>query len=118
VNRFTAAYLADRVGAVFAGRINGVTRFGLFVTLDETGADGLVPMRTLPADTYIHDAAGHCLRGRRTGREYRPGGMIFHLMDSGAPRPGRARPRPPAAARKRRPAAAPKKPGKKGKRRR
>ncbi len=124
VNRFTAAYLADRVGAVFAGRINGVTRFGLFVTLDETGADGLVPMRTLPADTYIHDAAGHCLRGRRTGREYRlgeevevrlteadplTGGMIFHLMDSGAPRPGRPRTRPTAAA--------PKKPGKKGKRR-
>ncbi len=44
------------------------------------------------------------------------GGMIFHLMDSGAPRPGRAR--PTAAARKRRPAAAPKKPAKKGKRRR
>ena len=125
VDRFTAAYLADRVGAVFAGRINGVTRFGLFVTLDETGADGLVPMRTLPADTYIHDAARHCLRGRRTGREYRlgeevevrlteadplTGGMIFHLMDSGAPRPGRPRTRPTAAA--------PKKPGKKGKRRR
>ncbi len=136
VDRFTAAYLADRVGAVFAGRINGVTRFGLFVTLSESGADGLVPARTLPADTYIHDAARHCLRGRRTGREYRlgeevevrlteadplTGGMVFHLMDAGAPRRGRARIRPAGnGGRKRRPAAAtraPAKPRKKGTRR-
>ncbi|MEE8351180.1 MAG: ribonuclease R, partial [Rhodospirillales bacterium] len=47
VDRYTATYLSERVGAQFHGRINGVTRFGLFITLDETGADGLVPVRTL-----------------------------------------------------------------------
>ena len=98
VDRFTAAYLADRIGARFNGRINGVTRFGLFITLIETGADGLVPIRTLPDDYYIHDEDRHSLRGRRSGREYLlgesveirlaeanpvTGGMIFTLMDSG-----------------------------------
>jgi len=106
VDRFTAAYLEDRVGGQFGGRINGVTRFGLFITLDETGADGLVPIRTLPDDYYIHDEDRHSLKGRRNGREYRlgetvdvrlaeanpvTGGMIFTLLDSGntgiAPRP-------------------------------
>ena len=50
VDRFTAAFLAERVGTVQKGRIGGVTRFGLFVTLDETGADGLVPISSLPDD--------------------------------------------------------------------
>ena len=55
-DRYLAAYLADRVGAEFAGTIAGVARFGLFVKLDETGADGLVPIsaarqRILPPTT-------------------------------------------------------------------
>ncbi len=102
-DRFAASYLADRVGAVFEGRINGVTRFGLFVILTETGADGLIPIRTLADDYYVHDQARHTLRGRRSGRQYRlggavevrlieanpvTGGMVFDLMDSGTVAPG------------------------------
>ncbi|MCD8518229.1 MAG: S1 RNA-binding domain-containing protein, partial [Flavobacterium sp.] len=52
----------------FEGRIGGVTRFGLFVKLIATSADGLVPIRSLPGDYYIHDEANHALVGRRTGR--------------------------------------------------
>ncbi len=69
-DRYTAAYLAERIGAEFAGRINGVTRAGLFVTLDETGADGLIPIRSLPGDYYVHDETRHSLIGRRSGRTY------------------------------------------------
>jgi len=76
LDRFTAAFLADRIGAAFAGRVNGVTRFGLFVTLAESGADGLVPMRRLPEDFYIHDEAQHRLVGRRTGRVFRLGDAV------------------------------------------
>ena len=39
IDRLVAYWLADRVGATFAGRIAGVTRAGLFVKLDENGAD-------------------------------------------------------------------------------
>ncbi|PIW25738.1 MAG: ribonuclease R [Rhodospirillales bacterium CG15_BIG_FIL_POST_REV_8_21_14_020_66_15] len=98
VDRFTTQFLSDRVGATFRGRVNGVTRFGLFITLDDTGADGLIPIRSLPDDYYIHDEAHNRLRGRSTGRTYvlgeavevrlveaRPltGGMVFELMDGG-----------------------------------
>ena len=83
VDRFTAAYLYDRVGQVFRGTINGVTRFGLFVTLDETGADGLVPMSQLPDDYYDHDEAGHRLVGRRWGRSYHLGEAVtVRLMEA------------------------------------
>ena len=56
LDRYCAAYLADRRGAEFHGRIAGVTRFGVFVSLDETGAEGLVPARTLSVNRPRFDA--------------------------------------------------------------
>jgi ribonuclease R len=75
VDRFTAAYLAEQVGTVMRGRISGVTRFGLFVTLEQSGADGLVPISTLPDDYYVHDETGHRLVGRSSS-------LVFRLGDS------------------------------------
>ena len=55
-DRYLAAYLSDRVGAEFTGRISGIARFGAFVKLDETGADGLLPIRSLGAEYFHFDA--------------------------------------------------------------
>jgi len=76
VDRFTAAYLSDRTGAIFRGRISGVSRFGLFVNLDETGADGILPMRNLPQDYYDLDERAHRVVGRRHGMQLRVGDII------------------------------------------
>ncbi|BBK32533.1 RNAse R [Stella humosa] len=76
VDRYTAAYLSERIGTEVSGRIGGVARFGLFVTLSETGADGLVPVSTLPGDFYDHDTRSHALVGRRWGRTYRLGEAV------------------------------------------
>lgn len=76
VDRFTAAWMSERIGAEFSGVINGVTRFGMFVTLDENGADGLIPMRSLPDDYYIHDEKQHALVGRKHKRIYRLGAKV------------------------------------------
>ncbi|WP_207460629.1 ribonuclease R [Azospirillum sp. SYSU D00513] len=76
IDRYTAAHLADRVGESFSGRISGVSRFGLFVRLDESGADGLVPAGTLPDDQYEHDEKAHALVGKRWGRAYRLGARV------------------------------------------
>jgi ribonuclease R len=110
-DRYLVAYLAERVGASFAGRISGVTRAGLFITLNETGADGLVPMSNLPGDYYDHDEAHHRLVGRRTRRTYTlgdavtarlaeaktvTGSLVLALADdeeaAAPPRPSRPRP--------------------------
>ena len=80
VDRFTALYLSEKVGAILKGRINGVTRFGLFVTLNETGADGLVPVRSLGEDYFVHDEHKHMLKGRETGYEYRLGDAVEVLI--------------------------------------
>ncbi|MBK1695674.1 ribonuclease R [Rhodovibrio salinarum] len=76
IDRFTAAFLKEQVGAQFQGRVGGVTRFGLFVTLTETGADGLVPINTLPNDFYKHEESRHRLVGERWGRVYRLGDKV------------------------------------------
>lgn len=77
VDRFTAAYLSNKIGMEFVGRISGVTRFGLFIKLQDTGADGLVPIRSLPSDYYVHDEANHALVGKRTGRVFRLGAPVL-----------------------------------------
>lgn len=112
VDRFTAAYLAERVGATFSGRISGVARFGLFIRLDETGADGIVPISSLPDDYYVHEEAKHRLIGRNHGRVYRladrvtvklleadrmTGGTVFQILkDDGSAEDRRPRGKNPS----------------------
>ncbi|MFG6564130.1 ribonuclease R [Sulfitobacter sp. 1A13421] len=66
-DRYLAAFLSERVGNEFTGRISGIARFGAFVKLDETGADGLVPMRSLGREYFHHDAEAQTLMGSDTG---------------------------------------------------
>ena len=84
-DRYLAAFMQDRVGAVFSGRISGVTRFGLFVRLTETGADGLLPMRALGMEFFKHDEKRHALIGDRTGTTYNLGGQISVRLAEAAP---------------------------------
>lgn len=66
-DRYLAAYLSERVGNEFSGRISGIARFGAFVKLDETGADGLLPMRSLGREYFHFDADANTLMGADTG---------------------------------------------------
>ncbi len=113
-DRYLAAYLADRVGSEFQGTISGVARFGLFVKLDETGADGLVPISALGREYFLHDPDSATLTGEKSGRviglgqrvlvrlaEAAPitGGLLFELLEVEGrrlptpPRSGKAGPR-------------------------
>ncbi|MEM9433307.1 MAG: ribonuclease R [Pseudomonadota bacterium] len=66
-DRYLAAYLADRIGSELAGRISSVARFGLFVKLDETGADGLVPISSIGREYFTHDRDAQTLTGDKSG---------------------------------------------------
>ncbi len=116
-DRYVAAFLSDRVGAEFAGRISGVTRFGLFIRLDETGADGLVPVSKLGDEFFVHDDRMHALVGERSGARWtlgRPvevrlveatpitGGLLFEMLSKPAPADPNA-PRPRLVQRSRKP---------------
>jgi ribonuclease R len=71
VDRYLSAYMADKIGANFAARISGVTRFGLFVTLSGNGANGLIPLSSLPDDYWMHDETTQTLTGRKTRQVFR-----------------------------------------------
>jgi ribonuclease R len=107
VDRYLAAWMSERVGDMFDARISGVTRFGLFVTVEENGASGIVPLASLPDDRWQLDETGHGMTGRSTGLTFtlgqpvevqlasatpRTGGMVFRLMQ-GDPRAASRRPR-------------------------
>ncbi|MBV8918511.1 RNB domain-containing ribonuclease, partial [Bradyrhizobium sp.] len=90
-DRLIAHHLADRVGATFQGRISGVTRAGLFVKLDDTGADGLVPIRTLGTEYFNYDEARHALVGSRSGAMHRLGDVVDVRLVEAAPVAGALR---------------------------
>jgi ribonuclease R len=88
-----------------------VIRAGLFVALDETGADGIIPVSSLPNDFYDHDERRHALVGRRWGQVYRlgdrvqvrlvsaqplTGGITFELIEGGGQESGKDRAQAPA----------------------
>ena len=91
IDRLVAHWLADRIGATFRGRISGVTRAGLFVKLDETGADGFVPMRTLGSEYFVYDEARHAVVGSRTGEMHRLGDRVEVKLVEAAPLAGALR---------------------------
>jgi ribonuclease R len=76
LDRLIALHLSGKVGATFNGRISGVTRSGLFVRLNDTGADGFIPASTLGRDYYIHSEADHAMVGERTGETFRLGDQV------------------------------------------
>ena len=112
-DRYLAAYLAERVGNEFGGQISGIARFGIFVKLDGTGADGLVPIRALGREYFHFDAETMTLTGSDSGREISlgqrvtvrlteatpvTGGIILDLLDiegSGVARGPQRRPAKP-----------------------
>ena len=111
IDRYLAAFMQDKVGMHFDARISGVTRFGLFVTVRDSGASGIVPVSTLPDDFWMHDEGAHTLTGRRTHVTFRlaqevevrlseanpvTGGMVFQMLSdpvTASARPGTERPR-------------------------
>jgi ribonuclease R len=110
VDRYMAAFMADKLGCIFDARISGVTRFGLFVTLTDTGASGMIPLSALPDDFWMHDEATQSLSGKRSRVvfhlaqivsvrlvEAKPvtGGLLFQMMTPGGE--GRPGTRPPSS---------------------
>tara|TARA_R110002110_G_scaffold284986_2_gene499158 strand:- start:12470 stop:14716 length:2247 start_codon:yes stop_codon:yes gene_type:complete len=73
-DRYTAAFLAGHIGSNFTGTIRGVTRAGLFVAIDDKGAEGFVPASRIPGGRPRFDA--------RTQSIESPGGGIYRLGDA------------------------------------
>lgn len=84
-DRYLAQYMSEHIGDTLTASISGVTRFGLFVTVEPSGADGLIPISSLGSDYYDHDEKHHQLVGRRYGQRYKLGDVInVELLEANA----------------------------------
>jgi ribonuclease R len=90
-DRLVATYLSEQTGAEFQARISGVTGSGLFVRLQETGADGYIPASTLGDDYYHYVEEQHALVGDRTGLAYRLGDRVDVRLVEAIPTAGALR---------------------------
>ena len=70
IDRYVAAFLAERVGEVVEARITGVTNFGFFATVDGVGGDGLMPVRDLGGEYFRFEEGARKLVGEHSGEEY------------------------------------------------
>ena len=75
-DRLIAAHLAGQTGANFRGRIGGVVGAGLFIKLNDTGADGFVPVSSLGSDYFVYLDVTHSLTGQRTGETFQLGDQV------------------------------------------
>ncbi|MEP6443886.1 MAG: ribonuclease R [Hyphomicrobiales bacterium] len=91
IDRLIAEWLSEQVGAKFWGRIGGATKAGLFITLDETGADGFIPISKLSDDYFHFDEARHQLSGERTGQTYTMGDHVEVMLVEALPFAGALR---------------------------
>ena len=91
VNRLIAHHLSERIGEEFQGRVSGVTKAGLFITLPEYGADGFVPISTLGTDYFIYDEAHQALTGEKSGLGYQLGDAVEVRLAEAIPLAGALR---------------------------
>ncbi|MGE0008017.1 MAG: ribonuclease R [Parvibaculaceae bacterium] len=84
-DRLIASHLASQIGASFQGRIGGVVAAGLFVTLNDTGADGFIPAGTLGSDYFVYDETRRALIGERTGETFQLGDPVEVRLVEAAP---------------------------------
>ena len=69
---YTVAYMQDKIGEEYEATISGVTSFGIFAELANT-VEGLIPIETLPDDSYEFVEERFLLRGTRNS---------FHLGEA------------------------------------
>ncbi|CDN53568.1 Ribonuclease R [Neorhizobium galegae bv. officinalis bv. officinalis str. HAMBI 1141] len=88
INRLIAHHLSERIGEEFVGRVSGVTKAGLFVSLPTYGADGFIPISTLGNDYFIYDEAHQALSGEKTGLGYQIGDTVDVRLKQAIPLAG------------------------------
>lgn len=69
-------FMGDRLGQEFDGTVSGVTEFGLYVEVDESKCEGMIPLRMLLDDYYEFDERNFCLVGRRFRKRYGLGDKV------------------------------------------
>jgi ribonuclease R len=74
-------FMAERVGDEFKALIISVTKYGLFVELEDLFIEGLVPIDLLPGDRYFYHENVRKIVGQHTRREFSIGDRVRVMLD-------------------------------------
>ena len=69
-------FMQDKVGQEFDGHVSGVTEWGIYVEIEPTKIEGMIPYRTIKSDFFIFDEERYRAVGRRTHRSIRLGDAL------------------------------------------
>ena len=75
-------YMSDKIGKVFEGMVTSVTDYGVFITIEENGCDGLVRLTEINGDTYVADTDNYRVKGHNTGNIIRLGDLVHVVVSS------------------------------------
>lgn len=76
-----AQYMSKHLGEVFDGVISGVTKYGIYVELENT-VEGLIHITNLTDDYYIFDENSYSLIGEMTKKVYKLGQKLRVEVES------------------------------------
>lgn len=69
-------YMQDKIGQEFDGTVSGLTEWGMYVEVDDTHIEGMVPLREIRSDFFDFDEEHYRLVGRRSHRIFRLGDRV------------------------------------------
>lgn len=69
-------FMQDKVGMEFEGTVSGVTEWGMYVEIEPTKIEGMVPLREIKSDFFFYDEPRYRLVGKRTRKVYRLGDKV------------------------------------------
>ena len=76
-DRYSASYLENHIGETYKGSVRGVSKSGLFITIDNPSADGFVPITKLPGRRYKFNSIKKCLVSHMSGSSYNLGDDVL-----------------------------------------
>ena len=74
--------MSENIGKVYKGMVTSVTDYGLFVSIEENGCDGLVRLSEIGGDTYVVDTNNYRVKGHNTGDIIRLGDEVTVIVKS------------------------------------
>ena len=68
--------MENKVGQEFEGSISGVTEWGLYVEIEPTKVEGMVPLKDIKEDYFIFDEKNYCVIGKSTRKKFTLGDKV------------------------------------------
>ncbi len=70
-------FMKDRMGEEFEGHISGMKEWGVFVEIDDTHIEGMIPIRDLGDDFFEFDEKSYTIYGRSTRETFTLGDAVL-----------------------------------------